>query len=238
VWLYHRGYGRTLDRDTGRRLAAMADLVCEIWRRPDAGIWEVRSEPVHFTHSKMMCWVALDRAARLAEEGELPAGNAGRWRREADAVRRFVEERCFSEEKRAWVRFEGSDELDASTLLAPVMGYCVPEEPRLAGTIDAVRRELGQRGPLLRRYSGGDGVRGRDGCFLACSFWLVEALALAGRLDVAAETMEEALGLANDVGLYAEEIDASTGEFLGNFPQGLVHLALVSAAACIARLEA
>jgi GH15 family glucan-1,4-alpha-glucosidase len=232
AWLYAERTG-ALDPDTGRRLAKIADLVCEIWRQPDAGIWEVRSEPFHFTQSKMMCWVALDRALRLADSGTVPASNSPRWRREAAAIRRFVDEHCWSQRLGSYVRYAGSDELDASLLVGVLTGYSEPAESRLASTIEAVRRGLG-RGPLMFRYTGGDGLRAREGAFLACSFWLVDVLARCGRIDEAAETMEELLALANDVGLYAEEIDAETGDFLGNMPQGLVHLALIGAAASVA----
>jgi GH15 family glucan-1,4-alpha-glucosidase len=232
AWLYAERTG-TLDGDTGRRLAAIADHVCEIWRQPDAGIWEIRSEPVHFTQSKMMCLVALDRACRLAEAGTIPGRNAARWRQEADAIRRFVDERCWSERLDSYVRHAGSEEVDASLLLGVLTGYSEARHPRLQGTIEAVRRELG-RGPLVMRYTGEDGLPAREGAFLTCSFWLVDALAGAGRVDEAAETMEELLPLANDVGLYAEEIDPETGDFLGNMPQALVHLALIAAAATIA----
>jgi len=234
VFLYvERGFD--LDADTGRRLAETADHVCRIWREPDRGLWEVRSDPVHFTQSKMMCFVALDRACRLAEAG-LVDDRRARWVPQAEAVREFVETRCFSEEKRSYTRYAGSEELDASLLLGSLLQYCRPDSPRMLGTIEAIRRELGH-GPFLERYAGEDGLEGREGAFLACSFWLVEALARAGRLDEAAETMEELLGCANDVGLYAEELDPSTGEFLGNFPQGLTHLGLVSAAAALQRAE-
>jgi GH15 family glucan-1,4-alpha-glucosidase len=225
--------GHALDSDTGKRLAEMADLVCGLWREPDQGIWEVRSAPLHFTHSKMMCVVALESACRLAAGGHIPADHAPGWRREAEAVRAFVEERCYSEDKGAYVRVAGSDELDASLLRASIAGYCEGEEERMVETIDAVRRELGQ-GPFLHRYTGEDGLEGEEGAFVACSFWLVEALARAGRTDQAAETMKLLLRHANDVGLFAEEIDPETGEFLGNFPQGLTHLSLVSAAAAVA----
>jgi len=235
VFLYvERGF--ELDSDTGSRLADIADHVCRIWREPDRGLWEVRSDPVHFTQSKMMCFVALDRACRLAERGLVDDGRA-RWAQQAQAVQEFVETRCYSEEKRSYIRSPGLDELDASLLLGSLLQYCAPDSPRMLGTIDAIRRELGS-GPFLERYSGEDGLPGKEGAFLACSFWLVEALARAGRLDEAAETMEELLGHANDVGLYAEELDPSTGEFLGNFPQGLSHLGLVSAAAAFERAEA
>jgi GH15 family glucan-1,4-alpha-glucosidase len=236
IWLYVE-HGNELGLETGRRLAATADLVCDVWRERDRGLWEVRSEPRHFIQSKMLCWVALDRACRLAAAGHLPGKHAERWREEADAVREFVEERGFSEEKGSYVRCSESDELDASLLLGVLMGYANADHPRMAGTIDAIRRELG-RGPFIRRYTGEDGLSGEEGAFLCCSFWLVEALARAGRLDAASELMDSLLELANDVGLYAEEIDPETGEFLGNFPQGLTHLALVSAAVAHARAEA
>jgi GH15 family glucan-1,4-alpha-glucosidase len=229
-------HGHDLDPDTGKRLAEIADLVCRIWRRPDRGIWEVRSDPAHFTHSKMMCFVALDRACGLAEKGQIPADHAAEWRRHADALRDFVEERCYSAEKSSYVRSADGDELDASLLLAPIVGYCGGRDERIVQTIDAVKRELG-RGPFLYRYGDDDGLEGEEGAFVACSFWLVEALARAGRIDEAGETMEELLVHANDVGLFAEEIDPETGDFLGNFPQGLTHLALVSAAAAIAEAE-
>jgi GH15 family glucan-1,4-alpha-glucosidase len=232
AWLYADRAG-AVETDAGRRLADIADLVCAIWRQPDAGIWEVRSEPVQFTQSKMMCWVGLDRALRLAETGTIAGGNTARWRHEADAIRRFVDEQCWSERLGSYVRHAGSEELDASLLLGVLTGYAEATDPRLQGTIDAVRRELG-RGPLLLRYTGEDGLPACEGAFLTCSFWLVDALARTGRLDEAAATMEELLSLANDVGLYAEEIDPETGDFLGNMPQALVHLALIEAAATIA----
>jgi GH15 family glucan-1,4-alpha-glucosidase len=228
---YTRGGGE-LDAEFGHRLADIADLVCALWREPDSGIWEVRSEPLHFTQSKMACWTALRTAAQLAEEGLIPGKRARAWRLEAEAVRRFIEERCWSEKKRSYVRFAGGEELDASLLLAALMGYGDSTAGRLASTVDAVQRELGS-GPLLYRYTGDDGLAGGEGFFLTCSFWLVDALARCGRLDEAAETMEELLALANDVGLYAEEVEPRTEAFLGNFPQGLVHLALVNAAVAI-----
>jgi GH15 family glucan-1,4-alpha-glucosidase len=228
TWVYvKRGHG--IDVDTGRELAEVADHVCRIWREPDRGIWEVRMEPRHFTHSKMMCWVALDRAVRLAAAGQLPGRHVDRWKDEAERIRAFIETRCWSERHGSYVRFAGGDDLDAALLLMAVERYHDPRHPRIIATIEAVRRELG-RGPLVYRYTGEDGLGGSEGVFLACSFWLVEALALAGRGEEAARTMDALVRLANDVGLYAEEIEPTTLDFLGNFPQGLVHLALVSAA--------
>jgi GH15 family glucan-1,4-alpha-glucosidase len=231
AWRY-ASEGNRLDRDIARRVANIADFVCENWRRPDAGIWEVRGEPAHFTQSKMMCAVALDRALQLAEQGLIPGKRGPRWRTEARAIRDFVEKQCWSTEKRSYSRSAGSAELDASLVLAMLHGYADPREERMRATIDAIRRELAS-GPFVRRYTGGDGLPGREGAFVACSFWLAEALARAGQVEAAGALMEELLGLANDVGLYSEEIDPESGDFLGNMPQALSHLALISAAVAI-----
>jgi GH15 family glucan-1,4-alpha-glucosidase len=232
AWLYADG-GNKLDRDLGRRLARIADHVCTIWRRPDAGIWEVRSEPAQFTQSKMMCAVALDRAIQLAEQQTIPNRSVDRWRAEASTIRDFVEAHCWSDDKQSYVRCAGGDALDASLLLALLHRYADPQNERMQATIDAVQRDLAD-GPFVHRYSGDDGLSGDEGAFLACSFWLAEALAAAGRIEAASELMEQLIGLANDVGLYSEEIDPRSGEFLGNMPQGLSHLALISAATAIA----
>jgi GH15 family glucan-1,4-alpha-glucosidase len=232
--LVYADAGGRLDRETGRRLAEIADLVCRIWRQPDSGIWEVRSQPEQFTHSKMMCWVALDRAARLADAGRLPTDHRSTWRREALAIREFIETNCWSERLRSYTRQAGGEELDASLLLGVLFGYDAPDPGRLAATVEALRRELG-RGPMLLRYSGEDGLRGTEGAFLCCSFWLADALARIGRLEEATGLMDDLIALASDVGLYAEELDCHTNELLGNFPQGLVHLALINAAVTISK---
>jgi GH15 family glucan-1,4-alpha-glucosidase len=236
AWLYATS-GHRIDNDIARRLAEMADLVCAIWRHPDAGIWEVRSDPEHFTQSRMMCWVALDRARDLAERGLIPDRHAQRWRQEAQAIQDFIETHCFSEEKRSYVRHAGSDELDASLLLGILSSYGEPTTDRWTGTIEAVRREL-QDGPFVRRYIGEDGLGGSEGAFLTCSFWLAEALARSGQVEDAARLMDQLVALANDVGLYAEEIEPATRTFLGNLPQGLSHLALISAALAVAEATA
>jgi len=231
AWLYATT-GHRIDRDIARRLAEVADLVCRIWREPDAGIWEVRSEERHFTQSKMMCWIALDRAVDLADRSLIPARHAERWRAEAEAIREFVETRCYSEDKRSYVRSAGSDDLDASLLLGILFSYGDARSDRWTGTIEAVRNELAH-GPYVHRYTGEDGLAGSEGAFLPCSFWLAESLARTGRTAEAVELMDELVGLANDVGLYAEEVEPATGAFLGNIPQGLTHLALISAALAI-----
>jgi GH15 family glucan-1,4-alpha-glucosidase len=219
-----------LDRDHGRRLAEIADLVCELWRQPDSGIWEVRTDTSQFTQSKMLCAVALDHAIALAEAGQLPGDHVARWRRESGLVRDFVESSCYSESKRSYTRAAGEEDVDASLLLGVLANYDRADSPRLLGTVESVRREL-CRGPLVHRHTG------EDGAFVACSFWLVEALARQGRAEEAAALMDELVGMANDVGLYTEEIDSATGDFLGNFPQGLSHLALINAAVALAAVS-
>jgi GH15 family glucan-1,4-alpha-glucosidase len=225
--------GHTLDVETARRLSQTADLVCQIWRQPDFSMWEVRMEPRHFIHSKAMCWVALDRAITLASATHLPRHNVERWRREAADIRGFIEQHGWSERLGSYVRYVGSNEVDASLLLLPIVGYCHPRSRQSLGTIDAIGRAL-SRGPFVYRYLGEDGLTGSEGVFLTCSFWLVHALGLAGRSDEASRLMDHLLALANDVGLYSEEIDPGNDEFLGNFPQALVHLALIGAAHALA----
>ncbi|HEY8481049.1 MAG TPA: glycoside hydrolase family 15 protein [Spirillospora sp.] len=231
AWLHAGAAGRP-DADLARRLAEIADFVCGAWRHPDSGIWEVRSAPRHFTHSKMMCWVALDRAVDLAERGLIPDRGAARWRLVRDQVRGFVESRCFSSRHRSYMRSAGGSELDAAVLLGLLYGYADDGDPRVRATVDTVGREL-RRGPFVDRYSGEDGLSGTEGAFLACSFWLVACLARVGRLDEAVALMDDLVALANDVGLYSEEIDPDTGAFLGNLPQGLTHLALISTACTV-----
>ncbi|QIZ38374.1 glycoside hydrolase family 15 protein [Saccharopolyspora sp. ASAGF58] len=231
AWLYATASGQ-LDPDIARRLARVADFVCASWRQPDEGIWEVRSPPQHFTQSKMMCWIALDRALRLAERGLLSRRHAPAWRREQAVIEDFIETRCLSENLNSYVRSADAEEVDVSVLLGLLRGYASPQHPRMHGTIEAIRRDLAH-GPFVYRYGGDDGLQGTEGAFVACSFWLAEALARCGHLGEAAELMDQLVGLANDVGLYSEEIDPNTGEFLGNMPQGLTHLALISAACAI-----
>ena len=193
----------------------------------------MRGEPAQFTQSKMLCAVALDRAVQLTAEGTLPERKMeARWRGEAAAIRGFVDAHCWSDRQHSYVRAASSEQLDASLLLAVLHGYASPEDARMRQTVDAVARELAD-GPFVRRYTAGDGLSGSEGAFLACSFWLAEALARTGRADAAVGLMEKLLDLANDVGLYSEEIDPQDGDLLGNTPQALSHLALISAANAI-----
>jgi GH15 family glucan-1,4-alpha-glucosidase len=222
-----------LEAEEGGDVARMADWVAQSWRQPDSGIWEVRSEPAHFTQSKAMCWIALDRACTLAQMGLVPGKHAPAWRSEADAIMRFVNEECWDEERRSFVRSPSHPEVDASLLTLAL--YAWPDPGRVRDTVDAVRRELAV-GPLVYRYRGDDGIGEEEGFFLPCSFWLVESLARTGRIGDAIELMDELTLHANDVGLYAEEA-AADGSFLGNFPQALTHLALVNAAIAVQRAE-
>ena len=234
IWVYARAVGR-LDGDTGKEAAKIADYVAEHWRDRDNGIWEVRSETTHFTQSKALCWVALDRACALAAKGLIP-DRSERWHAAAEEVRTFVDDRAWDDERRTYVRAPHLRELDASLLTLSLLGYDEPRSERIAGTVEAIERQL-RDGPYVYRYRGDDGVAGDEGAFLTCSFWLVDALARAGRVDEAATLMDELLGLANDVGLYSEEIDPRTADFLGNFPQALTHLALIHAALSVAAAE-
>jgi GH15 family glucan-1,4-alpha-glucosidase len=229
IELYVR-HGNALDEATRVQVGEIADEVCRIWGNLDSGIWELE-ELRHYTISKINCWVALDRALKLAADGEAPRDRMDGWRDEADRIREWIDRHCWSESRGSYTFYAGSDELDAAVLLAVRVGYLAPDDARLLSTIAAIRRELSSGGPLLSRYSG---MESEEGAFLPCSFWLVEALARVGRIDEARETMAELLALANDVGLYSEEIDPSTGELLGNFPQALTHLSLVNAAHALA----
>lgn len=219
--------GNILDAPTGRLLATIADEACDSWRRKDAGIWELEVEQ-HYTSSKLGCWQALDCAVHLAEAGEIP-GIPDRWKAEKEHIRRYIETECWSNERQSYLAYPGSDCLDASVLLAAEMDFDRGE--RLSATIDALGKELGA-GPLMYRYTD---VANEEATFVACAFWRVSALSCVGRDDEAAALMDQLVELSNDVGLYSEMIDASDGSFLGNFPQGLSHLALVNAALTIAR---
>jgi GH15 family glucan-1,4-alpha-glucosidase len=222
-------HGNALDPDTAGVLAQCLDRLAVIWTDEDSGIWEL-GDHRHYTTSKMGAWMAFDRAQRLVAEAELPRGHAGRWRREREAVRTFVEEHCWSEELGAYTEFAGGESLDAAVLRGSRIGWATLSPERFARTIDAVREQLDAGGGLLFRTSR---ERGTEGAFVACSFWCAAALARTGRVDEAEGLFEQLLDFPNDVGLLSEEVDPSSGELLGNFPQGLSHLALINAACAI-----
>ncbi|MFF9071499.1 glycoside hydrolase family 15 protein [Streptomyces sp. NPDC014872] len=207
------------------------------WREPDEGLWEIRGQRRHFVHSKVMAWVAADRAVHTLEKNPALAGDANRWRAMRDAVHREVCEKGFDPVRNTFTQSYGSRNLDAATLLIPRTGFLPPDDPRVVGTVDAVRRELGSD-CLVRRYSTDgssiDGLPGREGTFLACSFWLADALTMTGRAEEARNLFERLLRLRNDVGLLAEEYDTVTHRQLGNFPQAFSHVGLVSTAMTLA----
>ncbi|MFB8209867.1 glycoside hydrolase family 15 protein [Streptomyces sp. NPDC056010] len=210
------------------------------WREPDEGLWEIRGQRRHFVHSKVMAWVAADRAVRSLEDDPSLAGDADRWRAMRDAVHREVCEKGYDPVRNTFTQSYGSRELDAATLLIARTGFLPPDDPRVIGTVDAVREELGSDG-LVRRYStdGGsiDGLPGGEGAFLACSFWLADALRMTGRPEEATELFERLLALRNDVGLLAEEYDTAAGRQLGNFPQAFSHIGLVGTAVALAEAQ-
>ena len=227
-----RVHGAKPDDDAWSLVCALLRRLEAGWREPDSGIWEVRGEPRRFTHSQVMAWVAFDRAVRFCEKlGR--EGPVDRWRALCAEVHDEVVANAWNEEKQAFAQSFGSDELDASVLLMPLVGFLPATDERFASTVEAIRRELGVDG-LLRRYRTGetsvDGLEGSEGVFLACSFWLVSVLALQERQVEARELFERLLDVRNDVGLLAEEYDPGENRQLGNFPQALTHLALVDAA--------
>jgi GH15 family glucan-1,4-alpha-glucosidase len=230
AWLLTRA-GHPLYSETWRAMRGFADRVARHWRYPDAGIWEMRGPEAHHVHSKLMAWLALDRAIRIAQDRGAPARHRRAWQDERDAIAAEVMHRGFDPVKGAYTRSYGSDDLDAAVLVLPLLGIEPPGSPRVHGTIDAIQRELDASRPLLYRYPPGrDGLTGSEGAFLPCAFWLVQALAGAGRHAEAADRFTELLALASPLGLYAEEMDPTTRHHLGNYPQALTHAALVQAA--------
>lgn len=223
--------GHLLGPAAGARLADIADLLVRIWRREDSGLWEL-DESAHYGTSKLAVWVAFARMLKLVELGQVPARRVGRWRRARDEARYFIETHLFSSERNAYLFKAGSPELDCGLLLVARRGFGDLTGSRINGTIDAIRTELHADGPLFYRYSG---MQDEENAFLACSFWLVEALAITGRVDEAAELMDGMSGLASDVGLYSEEMEPGTHAMRGNFPQALTHLSLINAAHAIAK---
>jgi len=212
-----------------------------IWREPDNGIWEVRGPRRHFTHSKVMAWVAFDRALTLAEDGVLPNGPKDHWRQVCDQIHAEVCEKGFDPELNSFTQYYGSKLLDASLLMLAPVGFLAPDDPRIAGTVEAIQKELVFDG-FVRRYQTDtvedvDGLQGTEGAFLMTSFWLADNLALLGRHDEAKEMFDRLCAVCNDVGLLSEEYDPRSGRLLGNFPQAFSHVALINTAANLSMAE-
>lgn len=221
---------RPLTEGTWSTLGRLVGWVADNWRRPDSGIWEVRAGLRHYVHSKVMCWVALDRGIRMAREFALTAP-LERWEAERAAVHADVLANGWSEQKQSFVQYYGTQALDASNLVIPMVGFLPHHDPRVVGTIQATLRELTSEGEeLVYRYRNEDGIQGGEGVFSICTFWLAEALALSGEREHAQRIFARMIAHANHLGLYSEELDPTTGEFLGNFPQAFTHIALINCA--------
>ncbi|MFE7311784.1 glycoside hydrolase family 15 protein [Streptomyces sp. NPDC057555] len=229
LYLYDK-WGQPLSSDYWDTICSLVDWVCGNWDQPDEGIWETRGKIQNFLYSQLMCWVAIERAMRIARHRGLPA-DMPRWSQARDAIYRRIMQRGWSSERQAFVQHEGADVLDAAVLMMPLAKFISPTDPKWLSTLDALGGEL-VSDSLVYRYDpkhSPDGLRGEEGTFSICSFWYVEALSRAGRVDEARLAFEKMLTYANHVGLYAEEI-GHTGEQIGNFPQAFTHLALISAA--------
>jgi GH15 family glucan-1,4-alpha-glucosidase len=226
--------GGRLDRATSRLLVGLGETVCRRWREPDEGIWEPRSGRQHHTHSKVMCWVALDRLLALADRN-LVRAPVDRFARERDALRREIDARGYNERLHSYVSvFDGTD-VDASLLLLGLYGYSPPSSQRMRNTCARIHERLGVNG-LLYRYLAHDGLPAGEGAFGICSFWAVECIAREGARSRAIDMFEHLLTFGNDLGLFAEEIDPLSGAALDNFPQAFTHVGLVNAALTLAEL--
>jgi GH15 family glucan-1,4-alpha-glucosidase len=232
LYLYREQLGE-LHPEIQRFVADLANTAARRWREPDAGMWEMRGEPRQHVSSKVLCWVALDRAVVLAPQLGEHADVEG-WSTERDQIRQAVLTRGWSEARRAYAQSFGSDELDAAQLLMPILGFLPATDERMRSTIEAIAADLTQDGLVLRygneKGLNADGLRGEEGTFVICSFWLVSALAKAGEVDRAEALFDNLVSFANDLGLLAEEIDTASGELLGNFPQAFSHVGLITAA--------
>jgi GH15 family glucan-1,4-alpha-glucosidase len=235
AWRYCERGGR-LDRTTARTLVGLGDTVIRRWHEPDEGIWEPRGGRQHHTHSKAMCWVALDRLVRLCERRHVQA-DAARFAQTRDAIREIIEARGYSVRLGSYVSILDGETFDASLLLLSLMGYADPQSPRMRGTLARVRDRLGADGLLYRYLDEDDGLPGSEGAFGICGFWGVEARALQGEVVAARGDFERLLSFGNDVGLFAEEIDPKDGAALGNFPQAFTHVGVINAAVTLARLQ-
>jgi GH15 family glucan-1,4-alpha-glucosidase len=227
---------QALDGTTKEFLADAADTAAERWKEKDQGIWEIRGEPRDFLYSKLMCWVALDRAIQLA--GQIGAQDrVSRWSRIRDEIKSAILDQGWNDRVHAFTQSFGSDDLDASNLTIPIWGFLPPNDPRVISTIEATAKGLTDEHGLVYRYRAHDGLEGEEGTFLLCTFWFAQVQAMAGRIEQAKETFSRAIGYANDLGLLAEEVDPKTRELLGNFPQAFSHIGLVNAAWAINEAE-
>ena len=235
VWRIHlMDENYKIEEGTWDILRKFANYVVKIWREPDEGLWEVRGGKQHFVYSKVMCWVALDRAIKIAKDysfhGELEV-----WEKEKETIYREIMEKGWSEKRQSFLQSFDSNDLDASLLLMPVMGFIDGKDPKMVSTVQAIEKELSVQNGLLLRYTAQDGLPGREGAFLPASFWLVDALIFAGETERARLYLASLAKLANHVGLYSEEINPKTKEFLGNFPQAYTHIGFINSVYYLAK---
>ena len=235
TWRWHRR-GHSPSDDDWRFLVSLIDHAAEQWSQPDKGIWEWAGDPEHFVHSKVLCWSALDRGIRLADEC-MRRAPVRRWKKARDELRETIERRGYDRKRGVYVQAFGRSELDAALLLLPTVEYVAWDDERMQRTVAAVREELDAGDGLIYRYRRDDGLEGDEGAFLPCSFWLAECLARAGDLGEARAVFDQAVARANDLGLFSEEIGPRSGELLGNFPQGLTHLAHIDAAVALGEAQ-
>ena len=221
-------YGKDISDTTWGFIKNFVDHICKVWNTKDRGIWEVRGEPQHYVHSKLMCWVAVDRGIKIAKFKDTET--SCNWEETKSEIEAAILEKGFDKKLNSFVQSFDSDAIDATTLLIPRMGLLPYDDPRVQGTIEAVMKNLMTEKGLVYRYKNEDGLPGDEGCFLLCSFWLVDSLSLSGRLDEATSIFVNVLQLMNPLGILAEEIDPETGKLLGNFPQAFSHIGLVNSA--------
>jgi len=233
---YYADQGGALDHVARRALRQFGQVVCENWRQPDSGLWEVPGDQRHYVHSKLMCWVALNCLIKMHEAGQMKAP-VDQYRRERAAIANEIETRGFNQESQSYVGILDQNELDASVLQMAQVGYKDARDARIVSTYEHIRRELGRDGLLLRYAPGFDKIPSREGTFGICSFWAVELLALQGKMEEANSLFERMLATCNDVGLMSEEYDPATGEALGNFPQTYTHAGLITAALALRQAE-
>lgn len=225
-----------IDPSTAGFLIEVAEAAAARWKERDQGLWEVRGEPRHYVHSKLMCWVALARAISLAPLFGAQ-GRVERWRATQEEIRQAILERGWSDRAGAFAQCFDDEVLDASSLMMPIVGFLPPRDPRMLATIEAISARLTDRHGLVYRYRGPDGLAGEEGTFLLCTFWLAQCWAMAGEVERAREVFARAVSFVNDVGLLAEEVEPQTGQLLGNFPQAFSHIGLVNAAWAITLAE-
>jgi GH15 family glucan-1,4-alpha-glucosidase len=223
--------GGTIDDRIWELSECLVEGAANQWQRPDHGIWEFRTEPRHFTYSKVMAWVAMDRGLRLARALQRPV-DFDRWHKVREAIRADIETNGWNAQRGTFVQFYGGANVDASLLFMSMVGFLPPDDPRILGTIEAVRRDLSSDG-MLWRYNpeeAEDGLRGDEGTFTMCSLWLAGCLVASGRVDEAKSIFEKVLGYGTELGLYSEMLDPQTGEYLGNYPQAFTHIGLIHTA--------